>query len=225
MLGGLGSYSIHEEGIVGVLREAEPTTIKTLKDLLQRAARAPRAPRDFKAPVAPNWWYIDTIATRLDKRKLREVLDVFRGQAALDNAHFEMAEPDQMVELARQLDEQAASLGLCERFIHVQAPVDKRTDAQVTEYLDWAQQHAKTGRAGTPWFLDAVDSHSRLDRMEEHALRSRTMWLWLWLDLHFPGVYGEVPELLELRERLNDGIERQLKGQRPLWQQRGRARR
>ena len=217
--GRAGRFGIHEEGFVGVLREAEPTAIKTLKDLLPRA---PRAPRDFKAPVAPNWWHIDTIATRLDKRKLREVLDVFRGQLALDNAHFEVADLDQMIELAGQLDEQAASLGLRERFIYAQAPVDTRTDAQVTEYLDWAHQHAKTGRAGTPWFLDAVDSHSRLDRMEQ-ALRSCT--LWLWLDLRFPGVYGEVPEVLELRERLNDGIERQLKGQRPLWQQRGRARR
>ncbi len=51
-----------------------------------------------------------------------------------------------------------------------------------------------TGRAGTPWFLDEVDGHSRLDRMEQ-ALRSCT--LWLWLDLRFPGVYGHVEAVLD----------------------------
>jgi ATP-dependent RNA helicase SUPV3L1/SUV3 len=214
--GRAGRYGIHEEGFVGVLREAEPSAARTLKDLLPRV---PRAPRDFHAPVAPNGWHVDTIADRLGKRSLREVLEIFRGQLALDDAHFAVADLDQMIDLAGQLDEQASGLGLRERFIYAQAPVDTRTAALVTEFLGWAHQHSRSGRAGVPWFLDAVDGHSRLDRMEQ-ALRSCT--LWLWLDLRFPGVYGEVTEVLALREQLNDGIERQLKGQRPLWQQRGR---
>jgi ATP-dependent RNA helicase SUPV3L1/SUV3 len=53
----------------------------------------------------------------------------------------------------------------------------------------------------------------------EQALRTCT--LWLWLDLRFPGVYGEVDEVMDLRSRLNDGIERALKAKRPLWQKRG----
>ncbi len=217
--GRAGRFGIHEEGFVGVLREAEPAAAKTLKDLLPRS---PRAPRDFKAPVAPNPWHVETIAQRLGQRQLREVLEVFRSQLALDNAHFAVADLDAMIELAGQIDDTAAALTLRQRFIYAQAPVDTRTDAQVTQFLDWAHSHAGSGRAGQPWFLDAVDSHSRLDRMEQ-ALRSCT--LWLWLDLRFPGVYGEVPEVLDLRSRLNDGIERQLKGQRPLWQARGRVKR
>ena len=77
--------------------------------------------------------------------------------------------------------------------------------------------HALTGRAGRPWFLDEVDAHSRLDRMEQ-ALRACT--LWLWLDLRFPGIYGHVDEVQALRSLLNDGIERQLGGKRPLAQMR-----
>jgi len=50
----------------------------------------------------------------------------------------------------------------------------------------------------------------------EQALRACT--LWLWLDLRFAGVYGHVDEVIDLRGRLNDGIERQLKGKRPLAQ-------
>jgi ATP-dependent RNA helicase SUPV3L1/SUV3 len=57
----------------------------------------------------------------------------------------------------------------------------------------------------------------------EQALRSCT--LWLWLDLRFPGVYGKVDEVTALRSQLNDGIERQLKGKRPLAQVRHRTRR
>ena len=214
--GRAGRYGIHEEGFVGVLKEAEPTAARTLKDLLPRT---PRAPHDFKAPVAPNGWHVDTIASRLHKTKLREVLGVFMEQLKLDDAHFAVAELDQMLDLAEQLDRCAASLKLKERFTYAQAPVDTRTENQVQEYLGWASSHALTGRAGRPWFLSDVDGHSRLDRMEQ-ALRACT--LWLWLDLRFPGAYGHLEEVIELRTQRNDGIERQLKGKRPLAQVRSR---
>jgi ATP-dependent RNA helicase SUPV3L1/SUV3 len=217
--GRAGRFGIHEEGFAGVLKEAEPSAARTLKD---RLAKTPRAPSDFKAPVAPNGWHVETIASRLRKTHLREVLGVFVEQLQLDDAHFAVAELEQMLELAEQLDRSAAKLSLKERFIYAQAPVDTRTESQVQEFLDWSSSHALTGRAGTPWFLQDVDGHSRLDRMEQ-ALRACT--LWLWLDLRFPGAYGHLDEVLDLRSRLNDGIERQLKGKRPLAQTRHRARR
>ena len=214
--GRAGRYGMHEEGFTGVLREAEPTAARTLKELLPKQ---PRAPRDFKATVAPNWWHVDTIATRLHLTALRAVLNVFVDQLKLDNAHFAVAELDQMLELAEELDRSAGKLSLKQRFIYAQAPVDTRTEAQVQAFLEWTHQHALTGKAGTPWFLDEVDEHSRLDNMEK-ALRSCT--LWLWLDLRFPNVYGHLDAVIDLRERLNEGIERHLKGKKPLWQRGGR---
>ncbi|MEP6505438.1 MAG: helicase-related protein [Betaproteobacteria bacterium] len=214
--GRAGRYGMHEEGFTGVLREAEPTALRTLKELLPKP---PRAPRDFKATVAPNWWHIDTIATRLQLTQLRAVLNVFVDQLKLDNAHFAVAELDQMLELAEQLDRTAGKLTLKQRFIYAQAPVDTRTEAQVQAFLDWTHHHATVGKAGTPWFLDEVDEHSRLDNMEK-ALRSCT--LWLWLDLRFPNVYGHLDAVIDLRERLNEGIERHLKGKKPLWQRGGK---
>jgi len=217
--GRAGRFGMHDEGFTGVLREAEPTAARTLKDLL---AQQPRAPHDFKAPVAPNGWHIDTISQRLQLTKLREVLGVFMSQLKLDNAHFQVAELQQMLELAEQIDARAASLPLRSRFVYAQAPVDTRTDGQVEAFLGWVAAHAATGQAGSPWFLDEVDEHSRLDRMEQ-ALRACT--LWLWLDLRFPGAYGGVDAVVDLRGRLNDGIERHLKGKKPLWQTRGGPRR
>jgi ATP-dependent RNA helicase SUPV3L1/SUV3 len=214
--GRAGRYGMHEEGFTGVLREAEPTALRTLKELLPKP---PRAPRDFKATVAPNWWHVDTIATRLHLTALRAVLNVFVDQLKLDNAHFAVAELDQMLELAEQLDRTAGKLTLKQRFIYAQAPVDTRTEAQVAAFLDWTAHHATVGKAGVPWFLDEVDEHSRLDNMEK-ALRSCT--LWLWLDLRFPNVYGHLDAVIDLRERLNEGIERHLKGKKPLWQRGGR---
>ena len=214
--GRAGRYGMHEEGFTSVLAEAEPSAMKTLRELLPKA---PRAPRHFKAPVAPNGWHIDTIASRLGRTRLREVLGIFMGQLQLDNAHFEVAELEQMLELADQLDRIAGKLTLRQRFTYAQAPVDVRTDSQVQQFLGWAENHARTGEAGVPWFLDSVDGHSRLDRMEQ-ALRSCT--LWLWLDLRFPNTYGHVDDVIALREELNDGIERQLKGKKPLAFTRGR---
>jgi ATP-dependent RNA helicase SUPV3L1/SUV3 len=213
--GRAGRFGMHEEGFTGVLHEAEPTAARALKDLLPRN---PKAPRNFKAPVAPNWWHVSTIAERLGKTKLQEVLQVFMEQLRLDNAHFQVAELEQMLALAGELDTNAASLSLKERFVYAQAPVDSRTEAMVQSFLAWAWQHARTGEAGVPDFLDSVDERSRLDRMEQ-SLRACT--LWLWLDLRFPGVYGHLDEVVDLRSRLNDGIERHLKGKKPLWQARG----
>ena len=216
--GRAGRYGMHEEGFVGVLDEAEPEALRSLKELL---AKAPRAPVDFKAPVAPNRGHIRTIAARLHLTRLREVLGVFVEQLELDDAHFAVAELDAMLLLAEQLDRSASALTLEARFIYAQAPVDTRTESQLQQFLDWSGSHAATGRAGLPWFLNEVDGHSRLDRMEQ-ALRGCT--LWLWLDLRFPGVYGHLDAVLALREQLNDGIERQLKGKRPLAQARVRRR-
>ena len=217
--GRAGRFGMHEEGFAGVLDVAEPNAGRVLKELL---LSHPQAPADFKAPVAPNGWHVATISSRLGKTRLREVLDVFMDQLKLDDAHFAVAELEQMLELAEQLDKSAARLTLKERFTYAQAPVDTRTEGQVQAFLDWSSNHALTGRAGRPWFLDEVDGHSRLERMEQ-ALRACT--LWLWLDLRFSGVYGLVDEVHALRSSLNDGIERHLKGKRPLAQRRHTARR
>ena len=212
--GRAGRYGIHEEGFAGVLAEAEPGAGNLLRELL---ALQPRAPRHFKAPVAPNWWHIETIAGKLGKRKLREVLGVFVEQLTLDNAHFAVAELQQMMEIAAQLDERAAPLSLRERFLYAQAPVDTRTEQLMQQFLGWTERHAWDGQAGEPDFLQGVDENSRLDRMEQ-ALRACT--LWLWLDQRFPNVFGYVDEVLALRDRLNDGIAGQLRARRPLWQAR-----
>jgi ATP-dependent RNA helicase SUPV3L1/SUV3 len=217
--GRAGRYGIHEEGFVGVLKDAEPTAAKVLKSRLEET---PRAPRDFKAPVAPNGWHVETISSRLGKQKLHEVLNVFMQQLRLDDAHFAVAELEQMLDLAAELDRCAGRLTLKERFVYAQAPVDMRADTLVQDFLDWAHQHSSSGRVAKPAFLDNVDGHSRLDRMEQGL---RTCTLWLWLDLRFPGVYGWVENVHALRSTLNDGIERQLKGKRPLAQVRQRARR
>ena len=214
--GRAGRYGLHDEGFVSVLKEAEASAMKTLRELLPRE---PRAPRDFKAPVAPNWRHVDTISRRMGVNKLYAVLSIFMQQLRLDDAHFAVAELEQMLELAEMLDRNAGALSLQERFRYAQAPVDARLPVVVDQFQGWVLNHAQTGQAGEPHFLDDYDQHGRLDRMEQ-ALRICT--LWLWLDLRFPGVYGHVEEVIDLRGRLNDGIERHLKGKKPLWQRRGR---
>ncbi|NDY91271.1 helicase-related protein [Ideonella livida] len=216
--GRAGRYGLHEEGFTGVLHEAEPTAARMLKEQM---ARQPKAPRNFKAPVAPNWWHISTIAQRLGKQQLHDILHVFMEQLRLDDAHFEVAELEQMLALAAELDHNASALSLRERFTYAQAPVDTRTEQLVQDFYGWAWEHARHGSVSRPEFLDHVGANSRLERMEQ-VLRACT--LWLWLDLRFPGVYSAQDEVLAMRSVLNDGIERQLKAKKPLWQARGRPR-
>ena len=214
--GRAGRYGMHDEGFVSVLKEAEADAMKSLRALLPKE---PRAPRDFKCPVAPNWRHVQTISQRMGENRLYAVLNIFMQQLKLDDAHFAVAELEQMLELAEMLDRNASALPLQERFRYAQAPVDNRLPMLVEQYASWATNHARSGKAGEPHFLDEYDQHGRLDRMEQ-ALRICT--LWLWLDLRFPEVFGYVEEVIDLRARLNDGIERQLKGKKALWQRRGR---
>jgi ATP-dependent RNA helicase SUPV3L1/SUV3 len=111
--GRAGRYGLHEEGFAGVLDTAEPEAARELRVLMARRAEAPP---DFKAPVAPNPWHVETIASRLGRRSLREVLGVFVDQLRLDDAHFQVAELDQMLLLAEQLDACATALPLQQRF-------------------------------------------------------------------------------------------------------------
>ena len=217
--GRAGRYGLHDEGHAGVLREAEQGALRVLRQLLQRQ---PEAPPGFKARVAPTAWHVQTIAERLGRQRLRQVLGVFMEQLELDNEHFEVAALENMLELADLLDRNAGALDLTDRFVYAQAPVDPDATYQLEHFLAWAANHARSGRAGAPGFLDEVDGHSRLDRMEQ-ALRLCT--LWLWLDLRFEGVYGHVDAVTALRDELNRGIERQLKSRRPLWQHPRRGRR
>lgn len=217
--GRAGRYGLHEEGHTGVLREAEPDALRVLQPLLQRQ---PKAPTGFKARVAPTTWHVQTIAERLGRQRLRDVLGVFMEQLELDNQHFEVAELENMLQIADHLDRIAGTLPLHQRFIYAQAPVDPDTGYQLDHYLAWAAHHARQGTAGEPGFLYEIDGHGRLDRMEQ-ALRLCS--LWLWLDLRFPGVYGHVTAVTALRDELNRGIERTLKSRRPLWRaSRGRRR-
>jgi ATP-dependent RNA helicase SUPV3L1/SUV3 len=207
--GRAGRFGMHDEGFAGVLDTAEPTAARELRELIVKQARAPR---DFKAPVAPNPWHVETIASRLNRTRLREVLGVFVEQLRLDDAHFQVAELEQMLQLAEALDDSAPRLTLKERFIYAQALGHAHRPA--TAGLPELDRRACADRPrGRPWFLDEVDAHSRLDRMEQ-ALRACT--LWLWLDLRFPASTA-----MSTRRRcslLNDGIERQLGGKRPLAQ-------
>jgi ATP-dependent RNA helicase SUPV3L1/SUV3 len=210
--GRAGRYGLHEEGFVGVLREADPADLRLLQHLLPQA---PTAPPGFKARVAPNTAHVQAIATQLGRRSLREVLGVFMEQLQLDSEHFEVAALQPMLELAEHLDRAAAGLALRDRFVYAQAPVDGDAVVQREHFLSWAASHARSGQAGWPDFLEETDAHSRLDRMEQGL---KLCSLWLWLDRRFPGAYGHGDDVRAQRDALNDGIERQLKSRRPLWQ-------
>jgi ATP-dependent RNA helicase SUPV3L1/SUV3 len=216
--GRAGRYGLHEEGHVGVLREAEPDALRILQ---RRLAATPKAPAGFKARVAPNRRHVETIAGRLGIDRLAQVLQVFMQRLALDSSHFEVAALAPMLVLAEHLDRVALALELHLRFVYAQAPVDPDAPRQLDACLRWAANHARDGSAGAPAFVGEFDAARRLDRMEE-ALRLCS--LWLWLDLRFPGVYGHVDEVARLRQRLNEAIERQLKSHRPLWAMRRRPR-
>ena len=75
-----------------------PTAARTLKELLPQARRARRATSRRRWRRTAGTW--TTIASRLHKTRLREVLGVFVEQLKLDDAHFAVAELEQMLELA-----------------------------------------------------------------------------------------------------------------------------
>ncbi len=142
--GRAGRYGIHEEGFVGVLKEAEPSALHTLMELLPKA---PRAPRDFKAPVAPNPWHVQTIASRLNLTKLRDVLGVFVEQLKLDDAHFAVAELDQMLRTRRAARRQRGQ-AFTERALHLRAGAGGHPHRHATAGLPRLDQQPRPHRPG-----------------------------------------------------------------------------
>ena len=89
-------------------------------------------------------------------------------------------------------------------FTYAQAPVDTR-NRRPGGVVPGMGRAPRPQRQAGPVPERHDEGHAARRRMEQ-ALRTCT--LWLWLDLRFPGVYGEVDEVMDLRSRLNDGIER-----------------
>jgi signal transduction histidine kinase/CheY-like chemotaxis protein len=179
--GRAGRYGIHEEGFVGVLAEPNPAPARCCANCCPRS-RARRA--TSRRRWRPTGWHVDTIAERLGVRKLREVLGMCSwSSSSWTTRTSRWPNWSRCWSWPNMLDRARRGLTLKERFIYAQAPVDTRTDGQVQEYLSWSRQPRPAPARPAPWFLDQVDGHSRLDRMEQ-ALRACT--LWLWLDLRFP---------------------------------------
>ena len=135
IVGRAGRFGLQEEGFVGVLREAEPSARP--EPWKETCSRVPRAPRDFQGPV-------ESVATSRPSPTGSSAGGWVRCcRYSTDQRRWTMptsavADLDAMVELAGQLDEQVVDLSLRDRFVHAQAPVDTRTPAQVSQFLDWA---------------------------------------------------------------------------------------
>ena len=214
--GRAGRYGMHEEGFTGVLREAEPTALRTLKELLPKP---PRAPRDFKATVAPNWWHVDTIATRLHLTKLRAVLDVFVDQLKLDNAHFAVAELDQMLELAAAArpDRRHA---VAEAALHLRAGAGRHPHRGAGPGLPRLDAPPRDRRQGRHALVPRRGRRAQPPR--QHGEGAALVHAVAVAGPALPRHLRHIDAVIDLREHLNEGIERHLKGKKPLWQRGGR---
>jgi ATP-dependent RNA helicase SUPV3L1/SUV3 len=196
--GRAGRYGMHEEGFVGVLKEAEPTAARLQgPGGAQLVARGHHCAAPGQAQAARGAGRVHG-AAQAGQRALRG------GGAGAD------AGPGRT---AGQLGRRA----LAERTLHLRAGAGGHAHRHAGAGLPGLDERPRPRRQGGHAVVP-----SRGDRMEQ-ALRACT--LWLWLDLRFPGIYGHVDAVVDLRMRLNDGIERHLKGKKPLSQTRGGARR
>ena len=194
--GRAGRFGMHDEGFRRRADEAEP---KRARETARADGARAEAPPQFKGAGGAELLARRHHRQPAGRRSLREVLRVFVDQLRLDDAHFEVAELEQMLLLAEQLDACAAALPLQQRVSPMRRRRWTRAPTRSCRPPRMGRLHARQ-RPGQPGLVpDEVDAHSRLDRMEM-ALRACT--LWLWLGLRFEGVYGHVAEVLAARRAL-----------------------
>jgi ATP-dependent RNA helicase SUPV3L1/SUV3 len=83
------------------------------------------------------------------------------------------------------------------------APVDGREKLAVDLLLDWARQHAVSGRVQAP------DFGLNTDLLKLEA-RVKIATSWLWLAQRYPDVFEDAEAVVDLRASLNAKIEEKL---------------
>lgn len=208
-------------GLVGVLEDAcEPSAQATLERAMAQKA-AP--PRDFKAPVAPNQWHVQTIASGTGLTSLTDILELYfrhMRPSAADAGYasdvrgtataFKVVESFHLLEMARALDAAAPGLRAVDRFAYATAPVGVRDRALQEEFLAWANTHSLYGEVGIPAvFVDDVEAEQAdggemgLDQLE-YRIRAATVYLYL--EGKFPDAYSHKDTVVAARDRLVEAI-------------------
>jgi hypothetical protein len=120
--------------------------------------------------------------------------------------------------VALEMSEKFQELPLDVRFAYARAPVTSRGNA-LAVLARWGERHAAGGAVEA---FDVLDGSGARDRLLLFEDRSRLATLYLWLAQRFPHVYVDGPDVMRLRERIDDDIHEALQRQgRPVALMRG----
>lgn len=204
--GRAGRFGFEDRGFVGAFDE----------DDLQRvheALNAELAPVEGPCLVMPLPLHIRLIAEALHTDDLVYILRYFCERIWFSKEHFFPVVTEDMLMLARMLEESAPDLSLFDKYTFACAPVNMRATGVVQAHLSFAVQFAKGEDIELPTIAHkhfrkgAANSPYQLREAEDSVLIAT---LYQWLGYRFPDAFVSMDEAREIRDTINRYIARSL---------------
>jgi ATP-dependent RNA helicase SUPV3L1/SUV3 len=212
--GRAGRFGLHEEGQVTAL---EGRDVRILRSRLEQfdAASAEEPIR-----ISPTDEHLRRLSKILGTDQVARLLEFFQTRVRAADTDLRIADLSDSIEtaVALEMSEKFQELPLDVRFAYARAPVTTRGNA-LAVLARWGERHAG---GGTVEAFDVLEGSGARDRLLLFEDRSRLATLYLWLAQRFPHVYVDGPEVMRLRERIDDDIHEALQRQgRPVAVMRG----
>ena len=197
--GRAGRFGHHDEGLVTALPEVG--AYAQVETVIGNALKGDAAKLRGKAYVRPNQETVLAASEVLQTDRLGRVLRHLNDTLVAGHPDLRMADMEEMIELATLLD--TVDMPILDRLSYSMAPVDGREKLAVDLLLDWARQHAVSGRVQAP------DFGLNTDLLKLEA-RVKIATSWLWLAQRYPDVFEDAEAVVDLRASLNAKIEEKL---------------
>jgi ATP-dependent RNA helicase SUPV3L1/SUV3 len=135
----------------------------------------------------------------LNTKSLVAVVTYLQTNLAKGNKSFELADTNDIMELALHLD--GHQLSLEDKFLFACSPCETRSDAQMCALRAFAREHSE-GRLAT---LPKFPGNAHAESLEDFA---KAASLYLWLARKFPGTFAEPEEVQALRTKAQEELSR-----------------
>jgi ATP-dependent RNA helicase SUPV3L1/SUV3 len=203
--GRAGRYGLEDRGYVGAFDEED---IERVNEALSTELH----PLSGPCSVMPLPFHISLLSEVLYTDDLVHILRFFSEHIWFSRELFVPMVTEDMLMLARMLEEQVDELTLTEKYTFACAPVNMRAKEVVRMHLSFARQLEEFGDVELPTIEQpfqrgVAGSLSKL-RDAEDAVMIAT--LYQWLGFRFPGAFLHMKEAREARDIINRYISRSL---------------
>ncbi|MBY3158333.1 hypothetical protein HFO56_39225 [Rhizobium laguerreae] len=194
--GRAGRFGNGGRGQVGIVELPDRTAVR---HIIWRAIDVFQPSLRTRFLFRPSVKVVARAGIALNTKNLVAVMTYLRANLAKCSKSFELADTDDIMELALHLD--GHQLSLEDKFLFACSPCETRSDAQMRAFRAFAREHSEGRQATLPKF----PGYAHSEALEDFA---KAASLYLWLARKFPGTFAESEEVQALRTKAQEELSR-----------------